>query len=250
MSEFKLMSYNIHKGKSFLTRRHVFDEIKKVIHDVDADIVFLQEVRDFHSKDFKIYQKNQLEFLADFRYQGYYGKNCEYRKGHHGNAILTRYPILETENFNLTVSKLEKRGVLYNKLQLEDTELFTFCTHLNLRKSDRNKQIFLLEKIIEEIIPSKESNILLVGDFNDFDNSIENYFMKKNYQIITNQKTFPNFLPILSPDKVFSKNIVINNSYVLRKKELLGLSDHLPIVSEMSFSQKKLILNQESKIII
>lgn len=236
MSDFKLMSYNIHKGKSFLTRKRVFDELKSIIHNISADIVFLQEVRDYHSNDFKIYQQNQLDFLSDMKYNSFYGKNCEYKKGNHGNAILTRYHILETQNFNITVSKLEKRGVLYNKLQLKNAELYTFCTHLNLRKGDREKQIFLLEKIIEETIPNKESNILLVGDFNDFDNSIERYLKNKNYNIMSNQKTFPNFLPFLSPDKVFSKNLEINHSYVLKDKRLLKLSDHLPIISEMSFN--------------
>lgn len=240
MNEFRLMSYNIHKGKSFFTRKRVFQEIKDLIKDVDADIVFLQEVRDFHEKDFLVYGKNQLEFLATSGYQALYGKNAEYSKGHHGNAILTKYPILESKNFSLTVSKMEQRGVLYNKLSVAGEDLYTFCTHLNLRKPDRQKQIYLLEKIIQEVLPHKESNILLVGDFNDFDNSIERYFLSQNYNIVGKQNTFPNFFPMLSPDKVFTKNVTIKSSIVLKDKSLIRLSDHLPIVSELSLLNKTL----------
>ena len=76
--------------------------------------------------------------------------------------------------------------------------------------------------------------MLLVGDFNDFDNSIERYFQSQDYNVIGKQNTFPNFLPLLSPDKVFAKNLYIKSSIVLKDKSLIRLSDHLPIVSELA----------------
>lgn len=236
LNQFKLMCYNIHKGKSFLTRKRVFAELKEIIHKVDADIVFLQEVRNYHDKDFELYQTTQLEYLSNNQYELFYGKNCEYKNGHHGNGILTKYPVIESQNFNITVSKLEKRGVFYNKLKIGNEELYTFCTHLNLRKSDRKKQIILLEKIIEDVLPNKHSNVLLLGDFNDFDNSIAQHFKRHHFHILEGHKTYPNFLPMFSPDKIFSKNLIIENSYVLKEKRLIAMSDHLPLISQYRFN--------------
>lgn len=233
MIDFKVMCYNIHKGKSFFTRQRVVNEIKEVIHKVNADIIFLQEVRDYHCQDFKIYSQNQLDFLSDSKYTTEYGQNCTYKKGHHGNAILTRFPILETKNYDLSVSRFEKRGILYNKLLVGQQELYTFCTHLNLRKPDRKKQVLLIEEFIKSIVPNEKSNILLLGDFNDFDNSIASHFKKNHFHIIEGHKTYPNFLPVLSPDKIFSKNLEIKNAYVIKGNAMLKLSDHLPIISEM-----------------
>lgn len=229
----KVMCYNIHKGKSFFTRKRVFQEIKTLIQEVNADIVFLQEVRDYHEKDYEIYQQFQLQYLSSDEYHMLYGKNCEYKKGHHGNAILTKYPILESKNFDLSVNRLEQRGVLYNKLNMNGTDLYTFCTHLNLRNIHRQKQIRILEKIIELTVPDKTSPILLVGDFNDFNNEMEKYLIDKNFNI-HGVKTFPNFFPMFATDKVFTKNITQNHTKVVKNKKLILLSDHLPLVSQLS----------------
>lgn len=238
MNKIKVLSYNIHKGNSFFTRLKVLPQIKSLIDNIDADIVCLQEVRDYHSNEEKLYGKSQLSYLAHSNnimvpYEDFYGKNAEYKKGHHGNAILSKYPTLMSENFDLTVSPFEYRGVLVNQLDVYGKEIYVLCTHLNLRKSDRLKQIKLLENIIAEKIP-KNSKIVLVGDFNDFDNSIEKYF--KNHLLfstIENKKTYPNLFPILSPDKMFGKNIEFENSLVLKDKKLITMSDHLPILSEI-----------------
>lgn len=326
VNKLSILSYNIHKGNSFFTRQKVLPQIRSFIFDVDADIVCLQEVRDFFTKEEKLYGKSQLSFLSNDQrdvvgkytsaeelirnkieinksintknvvnanslqnslvksikstnekikdnlltkfflkenemsnstndlkndlnvdlsvlnkisdnivvpYENFYGKNAIYKNGHHGNAILSKYPTLNSQNFDLTVSPLEYRGVLINQLNIKGKEVYVLCTHLNLRKSDRLKQISLLENIIQEQIP-KGSNIVLVGDFNDFDNSIEKYFKRThNFSSIEGKKTYPNVFPILSPDKILTQNIELGNVRVFKDSNLLKLSDHLPILSEL-----------------
>lgn len=235
----KILSYNIHKGNGFFTRLKVLPQIKSFINEIDADIVCLQEVRDFHVKEEKLYGKSQLSYLAESsnvlipNYEDFYGKNAEYKMGHHGNAILSKYPTLSSKNFDLTVSSMEYRGVLINHMDINGKEVYVLCTHLNLRKNDRFKQIKILENIIHEQIP-KGSNVVLVGDFNDFDNSIEKYFKNTHeFTSIEGAKTFPNVFPILSPDKIFAQNLDITNVKVLRDLNLLTMSDHLPILTEL-----------------
>lgn len=230
----KIVSYNIHKGKSFFTRQRVLGELKNVIHTFDADIVLLQEIRDFHTKDFRKYQQKQLSFLSDEKYNLTYGQNCIYTNGHHGNGILTRFPIQDSFNLSLTVSPLEKRGVLYNQIMVGQQSIHVFCTHLNLRKKERFLQIKMLEEFISQKVPDKTAPIILAGDFNDFDKSIERHFSLSNYQSVKDSKTFPNIFPMFCLDKIFTKNLEIENSYVYRGKELLRLSDHLPLVAQFN----------------
>lgn len=238
MSEkIKIVSYNIHKGKSFFTRQHVLTELKNVIHTFDADLVFLQEIRDFHKSDFKKYKTQQLDFLSDEKYNLTYGKNCIYTNGHHGNGILSKYPIVSSCNYNLTVSQLEKRGVLYNELNIGGQTVHIFCTHLNLRKKERFLQVKLLEEIINDKVKGSEDPVIIAGDFNDFDQSIERHFSLNDYASIKNTKTFPNIYPMFCLDKIFTKNVEIQESYVYRGKELLKLSDHLPLVAQLSLGQ-------------
>lgn len=55
----------------------------------------------------------QLEALADKQWPHFaYGRNAVYDNGHHGNAILSRYPIRETSNFDVSQHSTESRGVL------------------------------------------------------------------------------------------------------------------------------------------
>lgn len=238
----KVLSYNIHKGNGFFTRLKVLPQIKNFIQQVDADIVCLQEVRDFLVKEEKLYGNSQLSYLASsdtliVPYENYYGKNAIYKNGHHGNAILSKYPTLSSQNFDLTVSPLEYRGVLINQMDIRGKEVYVLCTHLNLRKSDRFKQIKILENIINEKIP-KGSNLILVGDFNDFDNSIEKYFKTThNFTTVEGAKTYPNVFPILSPDKIFTSNLNIDNIKVFKDFNLLKMSDHLPILTEVSLKK-------------
>ena len=39
--------------------------------------------------------------------------NATFKQKHHGNAILSRLPIITQNNLNITVNRLEKRGVLH-----------------------------------------------------------------------------------------------------------------------------------------
>lgn len=229
-----LMSYNIHKGKSFFMRKNVLPELKNVINKLNTDIVLLQEVRDFNLKDFKKNYIYQTDYLANNYDFASYGKNSIYSNGtgHHGNSILSKYPALQASNFSLTLGNLEQRGLLYNKIIVNNKTIHIFCTHLNLRKKDRFSQIKIMENFIEKIVINKEEAIIIAGDFNDFDGSIEQYFEKLNFQSVQQEQTFPNIYPIFNLDKIFIKNLTLIETNVYKDKSLFKLSDHLPVLAK------------------
>ena len=92
-------TYNIHKGFSQFNRRLMIHELRDRLRLLDADIVFLQEVLGQHHRHAARFEdwpaEPQYEFLAQKVWNDYaYGRNTAYTHGHHGNAILSRYPIL------------------------------------------------------------------------------------------------------------------------------------------------------------
>ena len=98
----KIATYNIHKGFSFFKRRLVIHGVREHLRALNADLVFLQEVqggRARHERRLMNWpEQSQYEFLADAIWPDFaYGKNAAYDAGHHGNAVLSKYPIVGYE---------------------------------------------------------------------------------------------------------------------------------------------------------
>src|SRR5437899_3267602 len=111
-------TYNIHKGFSQFNRRLMIHELRERLRSLGADIVFLQEVLGQHRRHAARFEdwpaEPQYEFLADNMWADYaYGRNTVYAHGHHGNAILSRYPIRWAENEDVTLNRREGRGLLH-----------------------------------------------------------------------------------------------------------------------------------------
>src|SRR5690348_17238860 len=99
----KVLTYNIHKGFSTTRLRFVLHDIKTAINTLNPDLIFLQEIQGEHIKRATRIKKwpelTQFEFLAEAFWPHHaYGKNAIYKSGHHGNAILSKYPVIAWEN--------------------------------------------------------------------------------------------------------------------------------------------------------
>ena len=113
----RILSYNVHKGFNADNRRFLLEEIREGIRRVNADIVFLQEVvgqnRQNAQKHSNWVDAGQFEYLADSVWSHYaYGRNAVYQHGHHGNAILSKYPIIAVDNVDISVMRRSQRGLL------------------------------------------------------------------------------------------------------------------------------------------
>ena len=116
--ELRVLSLNLHKGFSMFNRRFVLHELKRAILDVSADLVFLQEVigdHQTHSENIEDWpEAPKYEFLADSIWSDYaYGRNAVYTEGHHGNAILSKWPIKKWQNIDVSEHLSESRGILH-----------------------------------------------------------------------------------------------------------------------------------------
>src|SRR4051794_6046394 len=121
--QLRLISYNIHKGFSSGRKKLVLNKIRSALHVIHPDIVLLQEVQgehEGHSQRFKDWPAQpQFEYLAHELWPHFaYGKNAVYTHGHHGNAILSKYPFSDFENIDVSTNAFERRGLLHGVIHI------------------------------------------------------------------------------------------------------------------------------------
>jgi endonuclease/exonuclease/phosphatase family metal-dependent hydrolase len=95
-----IATFNIHKGFTHFNARFSLHHQRDLLRKLHADIIFLQEVQDVHVKNSKHIEASttsgQVEYLADALWSDFaYGKNSVYPAGHHGNALLSKFPIFK-----------------------------------------------------------------------------------------------------------------------------------------------------------
>lgn len=230
----KVLSYNVHKATNWTGRQCSLEKLKNLIIEVDADLVFLQEVVGFNSK--KNIKSLQFEELADSIWSDFsYAKNAVYNHRHHGNLILSKYPIENWYQKDISTNRFEQRGVLYSKIvpivDGKSIPIHLYCLHLNLLESGRRIQINSLFELIEHDAGLGES-IIVAGDLNDWNKKLDISFHDKNFKNHL-VKTFPSFFPVLPLDRIYTKNLNHLKSFSLDYGDLHKFSDHSPLISEI-----------------
>lgn len=238
MKQIKILSYNIHKGFTTRNKDFVISKMREAIRLINPDIVFLQEVlgdHNHHKIDDWI-NNVQFEYLAHEFCEHYaYGKNAVYEEGHHGNAILSKYPIISHENLNISTNPMEKRGVLHAIIDFNGSNVHALCLHLNLLESGRKVQVKKICDRINSHVPINEP-VIMAGDFNDWKNKItikfhEQLGMKEAYLSHHGKlaKTFPSYMPLLQLDRIYYRLINIKDAVHLSGKPWNALSDHIAL---------------------
>lgn len=163
--QIRVLSYNIHHGEG-MDGRVDLERIAAIIRSVRPDLVALQEVdvRTQRSGDV-----DQAAYLANRTgMQVVFGSNLEYQGGLYGNAVLSRFPILEYRNHDLpNPADTEPRGVLEVTIDLEGNarrKLIFLATHLDNRAAVN--RIAAAEWINTYAQGREDVPLLLAGDLN------------------------------------------------------------------------------------
>lgn len=239
----KVLTVNTHKGFSALNRRFVLPELRDAVRALSADVVFLQEVLGRHSGHGERYDNwsdtPQYEFLADSMWPVYaYGRNAVYPEGDHGNALLSKFPILRHDNLDVTVSGHEERGLLHSVLQVPGRgEVHTVCIHLGLHESQRQMQLKLLCQLLESL--GRHEPVIVAGDFNDWRLKASGVLEACGLKEVFTQaygapaRSFPARFPWLRLDRIYLRNAEGHCPQVLSRKPWSHLSDHVPLAVEV-----------------
>ena len=246
MQHFKLLTFNIHKGYNLGNREQTLSSLKNSIAQNPIDFLFLQEVIGDHQhpkNEIKNFISNaQYHYLAEDIYPYFhYGKNAVYQKGHHGNAILSKHELEFEDNLNLSLTRLEQRGMLHLTTTLNEKKINLLCTHLNLRHPHRIEQVEKIIYYINKKIDPTEA-LILCGDFNDWTAHLSKIFFHRLKLKEASQeyhgkhlKTFPAFVPLLPLDRIYYRNLNITFTKVMLESEWKKISDHLAIYAEFTF---------------
>jgi endonuclease/exonuclease/phosphatase family metal-dependent hydrolase len=244
---FKILTVNTHKGFTALNRKFILPELREAVRSVGADVVCLQEVQGAHARHPERIvnwpETPHYEFLADTMWPQFaYGRNAVYPSGHHGNAVLSKYPIVHHENRDVSISGPERRGLLHCVLRppTHPTDIHVFCVHLGLRENHRRKQLELLGQMIAKEVPA-DAPVLVAGDFNDWRKRAHGILasssgMREVFEFATGRaaRTFPARFPMLQLDRIYVRNARVHSPHVLPRKPWSHLSDHAPLAAEIS----------------
>lgn len=236
----KILSYNIHKGFKVANRAYVLNAIRDAIRTVHADLIFLQEVVGHHERHSPL--MSQFEFLADQLWPHFaYGKNAVYTSGHHGNAILSKYPFSMWENIDISTNKMERRGLLHGVIQIpgQSKPLHAICSHLGLFEVERQTQVHKLCQRIDSHVPHAEP-LIVGGDFNDWmgrasgplekDLDVREAFKSLHGK---HAKTFPSWWPLLKLDRIYLRGVHLQGAWTMAGQPWNDLSDHLALLCEI-----------------
>jgi endonuclease/exonuclease/phosphatase family metal-dependent hydrolase len=228
---------------SALNRRHTLPALRTALAGLDADLVLLQEVQGRHDRRARQHPDwpdgSQHDYLGATLPHRVYGRNADYRQGHHGNALLSRYPIRAWDNVDLTLHRFEQRGLLHAEIEVPDwtTPLHALCVHLNLRASDRRRQLAALITHVRCCVPD-EAPLIIAGDFNDWQREAcrmlrETLDVRDAHLSLHGRlaASFPARFPVLALDRIYLRGLSVHTAEVHRDAPWSQLSDHAPLTA-------------------
>ncbi len=239
--DLRIFTINTHKGFTSFNTRFILPQLRDALRSTGADIVFLQEVIGEHELKKKRVplwpSTSQYEYLAHEIWPDVaYGKNAVYPAGHHGNALLSHFPIISSLNTNISTNPFEQRGFLYCRVDMGySSPLHCICIHLGLFQRSRWKQLHRIAQFIHQNVPSHDP-MVIAGDFNDWQEAATGYF-ERDLNLVNaatdpngrNVKTFPAQFPLLRLDRIYVRGLTVQNASVYHHAPWSTLSDHAGI---------------------
>jgi len=244
-TDLHVATYNIHKGFSQFNRRMMVHELRDRLCCLGPDLIFLQEVQGLHLHHAARHQNwpaiPQHEFLAgDDWLDSAYGLNVLYDHGHHGNAILSRFPILDMHNQDVTHLRFERRGLLHCRIQLpQGPVLHCVSVHLSLFGRSRRRQLQALAGYLEQVA-APDAPLIIAGDFNDWRNRADHLLAERlGLQEVFGGasgmpvRSFPARLPIFRLDRIYVRGLSVRSCEVHRGRPWSLISDHAALSARL-----------------
>ena len=247
-SNLRVATYNIHKGVQGIgpVRRLEIHNLGHAIEQLDADIICLQEVRKMNRQAAARFRHwpelPQADFLAPEGYTAVYETNAITRHGEHGNALLTRWPVLRKTHQDISDHRFEQRGLLHVAIEVEGQPVHAIVVHLGLIRGSRVRQIALLREFIEREIPPGEA-LVVAGDFNDWGARMRYAMNAMGLRDTSDLRgprtlTYPSRLPVTQLDFIYGRQVEAVATNVPRGPIWARMSDHLPLVADFVLSKQ------------
>jgi endonuclease/exonuclease/phosphatase family metal-dependent hydrolase len=237
----RAITWNIHKCIGGVDRKYRPERVIEVLAHYQADVVLLQEVDEDAPRSSYHRQVDLIGDALGLRHRAF-GPNVRLRRGRgrYGNATLSRWPLSDVENIDLTIRPKKSRGVLCARCHVEGGEhtrsLMVFNMHLGLAGYERRLQIrrFLGSHPFDTFQP--RTPILVGGDFNDLWGTLGRRFLRPaGFQRAGRMvATYPAFYPARPLDSLHVRgDIEALRGFASRMKTARDASDHLPLIADL-----------------
>ena len=227
-------SYNIHKGVG-LDRRRAPERILSVLHEIDADIIALQEA------DRRIGERASVLPRADIddtRWRVIEVARRPRSIGWHGNALLVRRGIDIVSGEALDLPTIEPRGAACGEIVVEGHSLRVIGTHLDLsglRRRDQIRSLLGFCNACERNLPT-----VIMGDFNQWGRQTGAMReFAQGWHIVTPGRSYPSRQPVATLDRIVASthwNVVSSDVHHTALSTVA--SDHLPVKAVLSLIKK------------
>lgn len=238
----RVATWNIHKGVQGLgpAKRLEIHNVGHAIEQLDADLVCLQEVRRFNHREARRFAHwpslPQDQFLAPLGYEAVYHTNAFTRNGEHGNALLTRWPVLGVRHEDISDHRFEQRGLLHVQVQIEHQRVHVLVIHLGLVPASRLRQVQKVLRYVQREVPEQEL-VFMAGDFNDW--GMRSSRLLSSAGFVQSQgipvKTYPARMPLVQLDRVYARGVLPLQQWTPHGPIWRQMSDHLPLVADLDW---------------
>lgn len=241
MTPFRIATYNIHKGRG-LDGRVRIERIARVLAEIDADVVALQEVVSHEGLSI---QDHQASYLAErFGYFHAIGETRKHHGGVYGNVTLSRWNFELIRQVDLSVLNREERGVLRTDVRIGPHLVHVFNVHLGTAHRERRTQAIRL--VDEDLLNSIDISgpRIVLGDFNEWTHGLVTRTLAAEFHLtdlrnhLRRTRAYPPMLPLLNLDHIyFDHRLKICKALFHRNRLSLIASDHLPLVADLSIEE-------------
>ena len=239
MTTLRIATYNIHKGVQGLgpAQRLEIHNLAHAVEQLDADIVCLQEVRAHHRKLARRFEhwpaQGQADYLQPEGYEAVYRTNALTRHGEHGNALLSRWPVITTGHQDVSDHRFEQRGLLHVQVAVDGVPVHVVVVHLGLLAASRERQIARLGLYLAREVPA-DQRLVVAGDFNDWGERLHQPMAALDLRTFEGIRlaTFPSRLPMLHLDRIYVRGLTPLHAQVPHGRAWARMSDHLPLIAE------------------
>jgi endonuclease/exonuclease/phosphatase family metal-dependent hydrolase len=240
----RLVTYNIHKGRG-LDRRVRIERIARILREINADVVALQEVLSVEGRKPEDHQARYLAEALGFHYQ--IGENRKLRGGAYGNVTLSRFPILLSCNYDITQHGREERGCLRTDIKTASGRiLHIYNLHLGTAYTERRYQAHRL--VGHEILKGqdKKEGRIILGDFNEWIAGLATRLFHSHFQcvhllpVFGKPRSYPGILPFMHLDHIYyDGRLELEKVAMPRSLRTVIASDHLPIIADFRLLEER-----------